>query len=232
MIFTPDFIARILISYLLGSISGGMILGRLNGVDIRAMGSGNAGGTNAFRTMGAKFAAGVLLIDVVKGFIAVHFVPLLNLGELIPSSEVGVGFLPIACGCGAVLGHVYPVYFKFKGGKGAGTMVGVLLALFPTGLAVCLTVWGLGLILTGYVGFSTILGGIILPISTFFFYEEGLATPFGKFSIIICFFIIFTHRSNIIRMIQGTENRFEKAMIFQKKHKINQKDVKTADRMD
>ena len=232
MIFTPDFIARILISYLLGSISGGMILGRLNGVDIRTMGSGNTGGTNAFRTMGAKFAVGVLLIDVVKGFIAVYFVPLLNLGEIIPSSEVGVGFLPIACGCGAGLGHVYPVYYKFKGGKGAGTMVGVLLALFPTGLAVCLTVWGLGLILTGYVGFSTILGGIMLPISTILFYEEGLTTPLGKFSIIICFFIIFTHRSNIIRMIQGTENRFEKAMIFRKNLRIRQKDVKTADRMD
>ena len=214
MIFTPDFIARILISYLLGSISGGMVLGRLNGVDIRNMGSGNAGGTNAFRTMGAKFAAGVLLIDVVKGFIAVHFVPLLNIGELIPGSEVGVGFLPIACGCGVVLGHVYPVYYKFKGGKGAGTMVGVLLALFPIGLAICLTAWGIGLILTGYVGFSTIMGGIALPICTTLFYEGGLAGPFGKFSIIICLLIIFTHRSNIIRMVQGTENRFEKAMIF------------------
>ena len=217
MIFTPDFIARILISYLLGSISGGMILGRLNGVDIRTMGSGNTGGTNAFRTMGAKFAVGVLLIDVVKGFIAVYFVPLLNLGEIIPGSEVGVGFLPIACGCGAVLGHVYPVYYKFKGGKGAGTMVGVLLALFPIGLAICLTAWGIGLILTGYVGFSTIIGGTALPISTALFYEGGLAAPFGNFSIIICLFIIFTHRSNIIRMMQGDENRFEKVMIFRKR---------------
>ena len=217
MIFTPDFIARILISYLLGSISGGMILGRLNGVDIRTMGSGNTGGTNAFRTMGAKFAVGVLLIDVVKGFIAVSFVPLLNLGELIPGSEANIEFLPIVCGCGAVLGHVYPIYYKFKGGKGAGTMVGVLLALFPLGLAVCLTVWGLGLILTGYVGSSTILAGIMLPISTLLFYEGGLSTSFGNFSIIFCLFIIFTHRSNIIRMMQGTENRFEKAMIFRKK---------------
>jgi glycerol-3-phosphate acyltransferase PlsY len=214
---TPDLILRFIISYLLGSISGGMVLGKLNGVDIRNLGSGNTGGTNAFRTMGAKFALGVLFIDVIKGFIAVQFVPGLNLTGLIPPAELNLEITALVCGCGAVLGHVYPLYYKFKGGKGAGTMVGVLLAMFPVGLAICLAVWGLILVMSGYVGLSTITAGIALPVSTAMIYPGGLASSFGTFSIIIAFFIIFTHRSNINRMLMGNENRFEKAMIFRRK---------------
>ncbi len=214
---SPDLIARIIISYLLGSISGGMVLGKLNSVDIRKLGSGNAGGTNAFRTMGAKFALGVLFIDLIKGFIAVHFVPVLNLTGLIPAAELNLEFTAIACGSGAVLGHVYPLYYKFRGGKGAGTMVGVLLAIFPVGLAICLAVWGMILILSGYVGLSTITAGIVLPVSTALIYPGGLASSFGTFSMIVALFIIFTHRSNINRMLMGNENRFEKAMIFRRK---------------
>ena len=97
-------------------------------------------------------------------------------------------------------------------------MIGILLALFPTGLAICLFFWGGRLIFTGYVGFSTILAGIILPISTACYFEGGLGTPFGAFTIIISLFIIFTHRSNINRMRMGNENRFEKVMIFRKKN--------------
>ena len=130
---------------------------------------------------------------------------------------MNIDIISIACGSGAVLGHVYPLYYKFKGGKGAGTMVGVLLSLFPVGLAICLLFWGVSLTLTGYVGLSTIIAGIILPISTAFYFEEGLATSFGIFTMIISSFIIFTHRSNISRMFMGNENRFEKAMIFRKK---------------
>ena len=204
------------ICYLLGSISGGMLMGKIKHVDLRKMGSGNAGGTNAFRTMGAQFAFAVLFIDVIKGFIAVQFVSQLNINIFLPGSEINMEILSIICGCAAVLGHVYPLYYKFKGGKGAGTMVGVLLALFPAGLAICLLFWGVNLILTGYVGFSTIIAGIILPISTAFYFEGGLGTSFGIFTMTISLFIIFTHRSNIRRMLDGNENRFDKVMIFRK----------------
>ena len=95
-------------------------------------------------------------------------------------------------------------------------MVGVLLALFPAGLAISLLFWGVSLILTGYVGFSTIIAGIILPISTALYFGGGLGTFFGIFTITISLFIIFTHRSNIRRMLDGKENRFEKVMIFRK----------------
>ena len=211
-----ELIVNLILSYLLGSISGSILMGKLKGIDVREMGSGNAGGTNSFRTMGATFALGVIFIDVLKGFIAVKFVPCLQLGGILTTNTIDIELLHIICGTGVVLGHVYPLYYKFKGGKGAGTMIGVLLALFPAGLAICLLFWGVSLIFTGYVGFSTILAGIILPISTSFYFEGGLGSPLGIFTIIISLFIIFTHRGNIQRMLNGNENRFEKAMIFRK----------------
>ncbi len=165
---------------------------------------------------GPQFAFAVLFIDIIKGFIAVQFISSLNINGFLMGGEITIEKLSIVCGCGAVLGHVYPLYYKFKGGKGAGTMVGVLLALFPTGLAICLLFWGVSLILTGYVGFSTIIAGIILPISTAFYFKGGLETSFGIFTMIISLLIMFTHRSNIKRMLNGNENRFEKAMIFRK----------------
>ena len=212
-----ELIIKLILCYLLGSISGSMIAGKFKGVDIRKMGSGNAGGTNAFRTMGTQFALVVLFIDVIKGFIAVQFISILSLERFLPNSNINSEILSIICGCGAVLGHVYPLFYNFNGGKGAGTMMGVVLALFPKGLAICLFFWLMSLIITGYVGFSTIIAGIILPISTALYYKGGLTTTFGIFTMVISIFIIFTHRRNIIRMMDGKESRFEKAMIFRKK---------------
>ena len=211
-----ELIVKLILSYLLGSASGSMLLGKLKGTDIRKMGSGNAGGTNAFRTMGAAFALGVVCIDILKGFIAVKFVPFLKLGGILTTNSIDIELLYIVCGMGVVMGHVYPIYHGLKGGKGAGTMVGVLAALFPMYLIIGLPIWLMVLVFSGYVGLSTIMAGIILPISTAFYFEGGLGTSFGIFTIIISFFIIFTHRSNIRRMLNGNENRFEKAMIFRK----------------
>jgi len=212
-----ELIIKLTLCYLLGSISGSMIAGKFKGVDIRKMGSGNAGGTNAFRTMGTHFALVVLFIDLIKGFIAVQFISTFSLDRILPNSSINSEILSTICGCGVVLGHVYPLYYNFKGGKGAGTMMGVLLALFPKGLAICFFFWLMSLIITGYVGLSTIIAGIILPISTAIFYKGGMTTTFGIFTIAIAIFIIFTHRTNIIRMMAGNENRFNKAMIFKKK---------------
>ena len=211
-----ELIVKLILSYLLGSVSGSMLMGKLKGTDIRKMGSGNAGGTNAFRTMGATFALGVLCIDVLKGFIAVKFVPFLKLGGILTTNSIDIELLHIVCGMGTVMGHVYPIYHGLKGGKGAGTMVGVLAALFPMYLIIGIPIWLMVLVFSGYVGLSTIMAGIILPISTAFYFEGGLGTPFGIFTMIISLFIIFTHRSNIRRMLDGNENRFKKAMIFRK----------------
>ena len=211
-----ELIVKLILSYLLGSVSGSILMGKLKGTDIRKMGSGNAGGTNAFRTMGAAFALGVVCIDVLKGFIAVKFVPYLKLGGILTTNLIDIELLYIVCGMGVVMGHVYPIYHELKGGKGAGTMVGVLAALFPIYLIIGIPIWITVLIFSGYVGLSTIMAGIFLPISTAFYFEGGLGTPFGIFTIIISFFIIFTHRSNIRRMLNGNENRFKKVMIFRK----------------
>ena len=199
-------IINILLSYLIGSISGSMVRGKLKGIDIRSMGSGNAGGTNAFRTQGAIFALSVIVVDIVKGYVATFYI----------SGDFGQGsLLGILCGIAAVLGHVYPVYYNFKGGKGAGTLVGILIGLYPFGLLIAFSVWLFVLILTGYVGLSTMLAGITFPVVI---YAEnfmgGLNSTIGSFSIIMALFLVFTHRSNIGRMLQGSENRFEKVMIF------------------
>ena len=202
-------IIRFILSYLIGSISGSMLMGRLRGIDIRTMGSGNAGGTNAFRTQGAIFAFSVIVVDIAKGYVATYYI----------SGDFGQGsLLGILCGIAAVLGHVYPIYYKFKGGKGAGTLVGILIGLYPFGLFIAFSVWLFILVLTGYVGLSTILAGISFPI---LIYAEnfmgGLNSTIGAFSIIMALFLIFTHRSNISRMLAGSENRFDKVMIFKKK---------------
>ena len=208
-LFMELFIKTIL-SYLLGSISGSILLGKLKGVDIRKMGSGNAGGTNAFRTMGGVFALGVFSIDVLKGFISVKFLPFINLG-----SNLSID-LTILCGISAVIGHVYPIYYRFKGGKGAGPLLGILLALFPAFLIIGLPIWLIVLIVSGYVGLSTIIAGIALPICTSIFYNNGIYSQFGFFSVMVAIFISYTHRSNIHRMIEGNENQFKKIMIFRK----------------
>ena len=122
----------------------------------------------------------------------------------------------IICGLGVVLGHVYPLYYQFKGGKGAGPMIGVLLSLFPISLLICFIIWFLTLTISGFVGLSTIMAGITLPICTHFLYQNSIFSTFGFFSILIPIFILYTHRSNIKRMINGNENKFEKIMLFKK----------------
>ena len=184
-------------------------MGKIRGVDIRTMGSGNAGGTNAFRTQGAIFALSVVVVDIAKGYVATYYV----------SGDFGQGsMLGVLCGIVAVLGHVYPVYYNFKGGKGAGTLVGILIGLYPFGLLISFSVWLIILVLTGYVGLSTMLAGISFPFVIYYeSFMGGLNSTIGSFSIIMALFLVFTHRSNIIRMLKGNENRFDKVMIFRKK---------------
>ena len=212
-----ELLIKMILCYLLGSVSGSMLVGKLSGVDIRGMGSGNAGSTNAFRTMGVGFAIGVLFIDVLKGFIAVKLVPFLKLGGIITKNTQEIDLLLVLCGIGVMLGHVYPIYHGFKGGKGAGTMVGVLGALVPMYLSFILPIWLVVLFFSGYVGLSTMIAGIALPICTHSFYPTGIYSPFGFFSVMVSVFIFYTHRDNIHRMLNGNENRFETIMLLRKK---------------
>ena len=198
---------QIILSYLIGSISGSMVIGKFRKVDIREMGSGNAGGTNAFRTQGGLFALGVITIDIFKGFAATYY--------------IGTGFgggssLSLICGFASVVGHIYPVYHQFKGGKGAGTLIGVLLALPISGIVIptLILIWLFILVITGYVGLGTIITGICFPLYLYLFSNQ--IPELMIFGILCSILIIFTHRSNIIRMYKGEENQFEKIMLFKK----------------
>ena len=194
----------LLTAYLIGSLSGSLLLGRLRGVDIRTQGSGNAGGTNALRTQGWKFAFGTVLVDVGKGVLAVWLA--LRFGG-------GLEWLPWAAGFAAVLGHVWPVFHGFRGGKGAGTLVGALLVLWPIAVPVLIGVWLLVLTATGYVGLSTIVAAAGLVPFALFGSDDRLQLVFA---IVLALFILFTHRSNVARLRAGTESRFERVRIWRR----------------
>jgi glycerol-3-phosphate acyltransferase PlsY len=196
---------KILLAYLIGALLGSLILGRLRGVDIRAMGSGNAGATNALRTQGKAFALAVLLIDAGKGVLAVRWLPPLLLPGIGQDPDLSREWLTLACAFAVILGHVYPVWFGFRGGKGAATMIGVAGALDPRLLVPVLLCWFAVLLLTGYVGLATMIAAVALVVAAHWL-DPG-DTPLLGFCILVAAFVIYTHRSNIARMWTGQENR-------------------------
>lgn len=207
----------LLLSYITGSIPTSIILGKIvKGIDIREHGSGNAGGTNVFRVLGWKPALVVVVIDIFKGWLPpAIYATILFQGQPITN----IGIVQILCGFAAVLGHTYTIFAGFRGGKGIGTLAGMLLALFPITLPLCIIVFIITLILTGYVSLSSILATVALPIILLVLPIFGIQQSTSSlliFALLVPLFAIFTHRSNIVRLKDGTENRFEKAMIFKK----------------
>jgi glycerol-3-phosphate acyltransferase PlsY len=200
---------KTLLAYLLGSLMGALLVGRLKGVDIRTQGSGNAGGTNALRTQGKAFALGVIVIDVLKGWLAAAWLP----GAALPGLPIDVAvdrdWLTAACAMAAVLGHVWPVWYEFRGGKGAATLVGVLAGVAPTLLAPVLLTWLVVVMLTGYVGLATMCAAAAFPVAAFVLQAMGRTVPVAllTFGIVMAVFVVYTHRSNLARMRAGTENR-------------------------
>ncbi|MEO1581324.1 MAG: glycerol-3-phosphate 1-O-acyltransferase PlsY [Pseudomonadota bacterium] len=206
-----DIVIKLAISYALGSIMGSLLLGKLRRVDIRSMGSGNAGGTNALRTQGVAFALGVIVIDIGKGALAAGWVPELALFGGSPSPD----WLPYACGAAAVFGHCFPVFFGFRGGKGAATLVGTLLVfdavLFPPLLAFFIIV----IMLFGYVGLSTMLTANMA--TAVVLWKYGTSNPeFLVYTVIMGIAMVATHHENIKRMLAGTESQNRKLMVFRK----------------
>ena len=206
-----ELVVKFILSYMVGSIIGSLVVGRIKGgVDIRSEGSGNAGGTNALRTRGKVFAFWVMLIDVGKGVLAVAVIAPISL-PLVPEAAFRPEWIAVACGFAAMLGHVWPVFFGFRGGKGVATYVGVLGALAWPALVVALLIFAVVLILTGYVS----LGSIVAPIAVALYLL--LITGFGPltvFGVAMALFILFTHRTNVVRLREGTENQFPKVMLL------------------
>ncbi len=208
---------KFLLSYFIGSIMGSMAMGRLRGgVDIRTMGSGNAGGTNALRTQGWLFALGVIVIDIGKGVVAAGVIPGVILPIVGDDPEISRTWLTICCAAAAVVGHVWPLWHNFRGGKGAATMVGTLVIVSPGLIVPVVLVWALVLVLSGYVGLATMIAGLTAPV-----YVAVTLLPSEQPLFIYCaalaLYMVFTHRSNMRRMRDGTEARNSHLMLFRRR---------------
>jgi glycerol-3-phosphate acyltransferase PlsY len=188
------FILTIFLSYLLGSISFGIITGKLlKGIDIREQGSGNAGVTNVLRTLGKGPALVVLVGDTLKGVVGVLIG--LYFGDVIYGMVGGMA---------VEVGHIYPLYFGFKGGKGAATGFGVMLMLAPDVIAVGALIFAVTIIITRYVSLGSILGAIISVVMVFVLHKP---LPIQIFLVLMAFFVIIQHRANIVRLYQGKESK-------------------------
>ena len=199
-------VAGVLIAYLLGSIPTAVLVGKIfYNIDVRTMGSGNAGATNAIRLLGLKVGIPVLLFDIFKAALAVSLSIWLNNPEFTPNQEV---IYRIALGAAAVLGHVFPVFASFKGGKGVASLVGVILALYPSSFLIILGCFTLIMIFTRIVSLSSVICSLLFPLVVIFLFHES-RLPLIILSICIAIFIPFTHRKNIKRLIAGTEKKFD-----------------------
>ena len=198
-------VAGILLAYLIGSVSGSMLLGTLRGVDIRTMGSGNAGGTNALRTQGWQFALGVVAIDIAKGWAAAWLAGRYFADTLQPQWLVSVAAMA------AILGHMFPIYHRFRGGKGAATYIGALVAISPLLIAPIFAVWLITLLATGYVSLATMLAALSGPVLGLLMARPDPVVWFAVGSAVM---IVLAHWSNIRRLRAGVENRFEKVRIL------------------
>jgi len=195
------------LSYLLGSVLGSLVVGQLRGgVDIRRLGSGNAGGTNALRTQGKVFALWVMIIDVGKGVLSVMILPTLNLPGVGIDPLVSREVIAYAVGFAAILGHVYPLWYDFKGGKGGATAAGVLCVVAPVLALPIILIWFALIVVIGYVGLATM--GAACGAAAYIG-VVGLPQDYRLFvlAVLIAALIVFTHRANIVRMWQGTETR-------------------------
>jgi glycerol-3-phosphate acyltransferase PlsY len=200
----PHIIAAGLTAYLLGSIPSAVWAGRLfHGIDVREHGSGNAGATNVIRVLGWKTGAPVLIFDMAKGFLAAILPKLFHLA---PEESAMLVNLQIFTGLMAIIGHIFPVFAGFRGGKGVATMFGILLAIHPPVTLLCLGVFLIFFLSTGIVSIGSIAAGIAFPVILLTFFN----TPsifFRIFSVLVAFALIVTHRKNIQRLLKGEEKR-------------------------
>jgi glycerol-3-phosphate acyltransferase PlsY len=200
----PLTVASVIAGYLLGSISTAVWAGKLfHGIDVREHGSGNAGATNVIRVLGWWTGIPVMLVDVGKGFLAAWLPLILNLADKGSNTLIS---LQIICGVAAILGHLFPLYTGFRGGKGVGTTVGILLALHPLLTLSCLGVFLLVFIIFGIVSVASMSFGIAFPVFLFtIFHTDSIV--FKVFAVFIAVALIVTHRANIGRLFRGEEKK-------------------------
>ena len=202
MLTVPNILGLIL-AYLIGSFPSAVVIGKMfYGIDVREYGSGNAGATNTFRVLGKKAGIPVLILDVAKGFIAVKLAYFIGDYEPLSPNFIDLELALAVCG---LLGHIFPIYVGFRGGKGVATMLGILIAVHPKAALICAGVFLLSLFITGYVSFSSILSGLTFPVVIMVFYSTN--SSINIFSLAVTIMILVTHQRNIERLMKGEESR-------------------------
>ena len=191
------FFCLIILSYFFGAIPSGVWIGKIfKNIDVRDYGSKNSGATNSYRVLGAKLGIAVLIIDVLKGFIPLYIASKFNLKY---NDLVMLGLV-------AILAHTFSCFISFKGGKGVATSLGVFLFLAPVITLILLVIFILVVYFTKYISLGSITAAFLLPIFTFFTHRD---TYLFTLSVVIAIFVIYRHKTNISRLLSGTENKFK-----------------------
>ncbi|RYE36147.1 MAG: glycerol-3-phosphate 1-O-acyltransferase [Sphingobacteriaceae bacterium] len=207
-------VCALLLAYLLGSIPSAVWIGKsFYGIDVREYGSGNAGATNTFRVLGKKAGIPVMLIDILKGWLATNLAFLIGLSVTGPHHSVQFVNYQLALGITAVMGHLFPVFAGFRGGKGIATLTGMILAVHVQASLLCILVFLLVLLITRYVSLSSITAGFTFPLSTIFIFHVSIRSII-VYGMCICVLILVTHQKNIERLMKGKES---KVNFFKKK---------------
>ncbi len=206
---TAMLVLPILAAYLLGSIPFGLLLTRMKGIDIRSQGSGNIGATNVFRVAGKGLGITTFVLDFLKGFLPAFIFPLMAAQWVGASPPVLLGLF---CGCAAIAGHNWPVFLRFKGGKGVATSAGMLTGVAPGAVGIALLIWIVLFVTTRYVSVASIGAALSVGVSAWIFYAgKGFTIPIVLS--ILALLVVWRHRINMQRLFKGQENRF----VFKKK---------------
>ncbi len=208
-------ISALLAAYLFGSIPAAVWIGQaFYGIDVREYGSGNAGATNTFRVLGKKAGIAVMLIDIFKGWTATNLAYLIGLSVTGPQHSVQFVNYQLALGITAVMGHLFPIFAGFRGGKGIATLFGMILAVHPQAALLCVLVFLVVLLITKYVSLSSIMAGFSFPLSIIFVFQSPIRS-IVLYGMTICILILVTHQKNIERLLKGKES---KVNLFKKKN--------------
>ncbi len=202
MVFVAILIT-IVVSYLLGSIPSGYLLVKLiKGIDVRTVGSGNIGATNVKRVLGMKGFLAVLALDALKGYLPVTVFSAIFGGANNP-------WIPILAAIAAVVGHTFTIFLNFKGGKGVATSLGVFIALAPASVATDMIIFGILLYFFRYISLGSIMCAFLLPVFIYIYGEQGFLYSVLVLAVAMASFVIYKHKDNIRRLLDGTESRFD-----------------------
>lgn len=200
-------ISALIFAYLFGSIPTAVWIGQaFYGIDVREYGSGNAGATNTFRVLGKKAGVAVMILDILKGYTATNLAYLIGLSVTGPQDSVQFVNYQLALGITAVMGHLFPIFAGFRGGKGIATLFGMIVAVHSGAAMVCVLTFVAVLLISKYVSLSSILSGFSFPLSIIFVFQSPIRSVV-LYGMCICILILVTHQKNIERLLKGKESR-------------------------